>query len=85
MAGRLEDIVRSVVDTQKFSDQQQLRGYDGKFQVKFAGRQVKARTVEANRIFSDGLRPGRRAGPWNAGERTYHSVERSTGRSLAAN
>ena len=49
------------------------------------GRQVKARTVEANRIFSDGLRPGRRAGPWNAGERTYHSVERSTGRSLAAN
>ena len=31
------------------------------------GRQVKARTVEANRIFGDGLRPGRRAGPWNAG------------------
>ena len=47
------------------------------------GRQVKARTVEANRIFGDYYDLGDELGRGTQGV-TYHSVERSTGRSLAA-
>lgn len=47
------------------------------------GRQVKPRTIDNNRIFSDYYDLGDELGRGTQGI-TYHSVERSTGRSLAA-